>query len=209
MRMLPAIGVTALMFLSNAAIAPRAERVGATAQHAMVATAQHDATQVGVNILRAGGNAVDAAVAVGYALAVTDPCCGNVGGGGFMLIRLHDGRERFIDFRERAPLHATATMYLDARGNVVPNASLRGWLAVAVPGTVAGLETARRHFGTMSRERLIAPAILLARDGFVLTNGDELLPDGKTPPPGTRFSQPQLASTLELIAKDGPAAFYR
>ncbi|MGA7092870.1 MAG: gamma-glutamyltransferase, partial [Candidatus Cybelea sp.] len=136
--MLPAIGVTALMFLSNAAIAPRAERVGATAQHAMVATAQHDATQVGVNILRAGGNAVDAAVAVGYALAVTDPCCGNVGGGGFMLIRLHDGRERFIDFRERAPLRATPTMYLDARGNVVPNASLRGWLAVAVPGTVAG-----------------------------------------------------------------------
>jgi gamma-glutamyltranspeptidase / glutathione hydrolase len=207
-RVVSAVGLTALIFLANSAIVLRAERIGATAQHAMVATAQHDATQVGVEILGAGGNAVDAAVAVGYALAVTDPCCGNIGGGGFMLIRLHDGRERFIDFRERAPLRATATMYLDARGNVVPNASLRGWLAVAVPGTVAGLETARRQFGTMSRERLMAPAIALARDGFVLTDGDELLPDGRTPPPGTRFSQPQLARTLGLIAKNGPGVFY-
>ena len=132
-------GLTALMFLSNAAIALRAEHAGATAQHAMVATAQHEATKAGVAVLRAGGNAVDAAVAVGYALAVTDPCCGNIGGGGFMVIRLHDGRERFIDFRERAPLRATRTMYLDASGNVRPLASTKGWLAVAVPGTVAGL----------------------------------------------------------------------
>lgn len=208
-RMVATTGLTALMFLSTASTSLRAEHVGATAQHAMVATAQHDATQVGVDILRAGGNAVDTAVAVGYALAVSDPCCGNIGGGGFMLIRLHDGRERFIDFRERAPLRATATMYLDARGNVRPNASLRGWLAVGVPGTVAGLETARREFGTKSRERLIAPAVALARDGFVLAAGDELLPDGKTPLPGTRFRQPQLARTLELVAKDGPGAFYQ
>src|SRR5579863_9139808 len=95
--------------------------------HAMVVTAQHDATQAGIDVLRAGGNAVDAAVAVGYALAVTDPCCGNIGGGGFMLIRLHDGRERFIDFRETAPERATSAMYLDAQGNVRPAASTKGW----------------------------------------------------------------------------------
>lgn len=208
-RVAMAIGTIALVLLASSAIALRAAPEGATASHAMVATAQHDATQVGVDVLRAGGNAVDAAVAVGYALAVTDPCCGNIGGGGFMVVRMHDGRERFLDFRERAPLRATPTMYLDARGNVRPSASLRGWLAVGVPGTVAGLETARREFGTMSREQLIAPAIALARDGFVLIAGDELLPDGKSPPPGTRFRQPQLAATLELIAKNGSGAFYR
>ena len=108
-----------------------------TAPHAMVATAQHLATQAGIDVLLAGGNAVDAAIAVGYALAVVDPCCGNIGGGGFMLVRLHGGRERFIDFRERAPLRATRTMYLDARGNVRKDASTKGWLSIAVPGTVA------------------------------------------------------------------------
>jgi gamma-glutamyltranspeptidase/glutathione hydrolase len=181
---------------------------GATAQHAMVATAQHDATQAGVAILRAGGNAVDAAVAIGYALAVTDPCCGNIGGGGFMLIRLRDGRERFIDFREAAPHRATAGMYLDAAGNVRTDALRKGWLAVGVPGTVAGLETARREFGTMSRARLMAPAIALARDGFLVVPGDEL-PPGHEVPPGARYAQPDLARTLELISRDGPDAFYR
>ena len=92
----------------------------------MVATAHHDATQAGISILRAGGNAVDAAIAVAYALAVVDPCCGNVGGGGFMLIRLHDGRERFLDFRETAPLRATPTMFLDRYGNVRTQASRKG-----------------------------------------------------------------------------------
>ena len=106
-----AVAVLAAALLGGAAAPP---------SHAMVVTAQHDATQVGVDVLRAGGNAVDAAVAVGYALAVTDPCCGNIGGGGFMLIRLHDGRERFIDFRETAPQRATSSMYLDAHGNVRP-----------------------------------------------------------------------------------------
>ncbi len=181
---------------------------GATARHAMVATVQHDATQAGVAVLRAGGNAVDAAVAVGYALAVTDPCCGNIGGGGFMLLRLRDGRERFIDFRETAPLRATAAMYLDAAGNVRTDASRKGWLAVGVPGTVAGLETARREFGTMSRARLMAPAIALARDGFVLVPGDDL-PPGRQLPSGARYVQPELARTLELISRDGPDAFYR
>ncbi|HEY6327284.1 MAG TPA: gamma-glutamyltransferase family protein [Candidatus Cybelea sp.] len=174
----------------------------------MVVSAQHDATQVGVDVLRAGGNAVDAAVAVGYALAVTDPCCGNIGGGGFMLIRLHDGRERFIDFRETAPKRATSSMYLDAHGNVRPSASTKGWLAVGVPGTVAGLETARSEFGTMPRAQLLAPAIALARNGFVVTSGEELWP-GSSERAGARYVQPQLAHTLELVARDGPDAFYR
>src|SRR5579884_3730739 len=98
----------------------------AQAKHAMVVTEQHYATQAGVNILRRGGNAVDAAIAVGYALAVVDPCCGNIGGGGFMLVRMHDGRERFIDFREKAPLRAGPRMFLDASGNVIPHASTKG-----------------------------------------------------------------------------------
>jgi gamma-glutamyltranspeptidase/glutathione hydrolase len=182
---------------------------GGTAQHAMVATAQHEATRVGVEILRRGGNAVDAAVAVGYALAVTEPCCGNIGGGGFILIRLHDGRERFINFRERAPLRATRTMYLDAQGNVRPSASRKGWLSVAIPGTVAGLEAARREFGTMSRAKLLAPAIALARGGFVFTSADLPIPTPNAPQPGTLFRQPQLARSLELISRDGPDAFYR
>ncbi len=149
------------------ALEPALQARAHTASHAMVATAQHEATDAGVAILRAGGNAIDAAVAVGYALAVVDPCCGNIGGGGFMVIRMHDGRERFIDFRERAPQRATRTMYLDANGDIRPWASRRGWLAIAVPGTVAGLEAARREFGTMPRARLIAPSITLARDGFI------------------------------------------
>ncbi len=201
----------------------------------MLVTAERNATDVGVEVLRAGGNAVDAAVAVGYALAVTDPCCGNIGGGGFMLIRLHDGEERFIDFRERAPLRATRTMYLDAGGNVRPNASTKGWLSVAVPGTVAGLEAARREYGTMSRRDLMAPAIALARDGYIFSKDDLppftgartqgytgaydfahqpnvaaiFLRNGQFPRPGARFMQPQLAHTLELIAAAGPPAFYR
>ena len=175
--------------------------IGATARHAMVATAQHEATDVGVAVLRDGGNAVDAAVAVGYALAVVDPCCGNIGGGGFMLLRRHDDVERFINFRETAPQRATRTMYLDAAGDVNPMASRKGWLAVAVPGTVAGLEAARRDFGTMSRQRLMAPAIALARDGFALDEGDVsifaqqrnvaamLFPDGHPPRAGMRLVQ--------------------
>ncbi len=157
------------------------------AAHAMVVTEQRLATDVGVSVLRRGGNAVDAAVAVGYALAVVDQCCGNIGGGGFMLVRMHDRRERFIDFREVAPLRASRNMYLDAHGNVVPARSRKGWLAVGVPGSVLGLETARREYGTMSRQTLMAPAIALARTQ----------------------KQPQLAATLALIARDGPDAFYR
>src|SRR5579864_5306857 len=134
----------------------------------MVVTEQHYATQVGVDILKHGGNAVDAAVAVGYALAVVHPCCGNIGGGGFMLVRMHDGRERFIDFRERAPMRATPSLYLDKSGNVIPGLSTKGYLSVGVPGTVMGLERARTEFGTRSRATLMAPAIALAANGYVV-----------------------------------------
>jgi gamma-glutamyltranspeptidase/glutathione hydrolase len=190
-------------------------------RHAMVVTEQRYASQVGINVLKAGGNAVDAAVAVGYALAVVDPCCGNLGGGGFMLIRMHDGRERFIDFREKAPARATRGMYLDAHGNDVPERSRKGWLAIGVPGTVMGMERARTEFGTMSRAQLIGGALHLARDGFTIVPAD-LIPfagspsqgysgfgAGRAPTVGELWKQPALARTLAEISADGPAVFYR
>src|SRR6202167_43005 len=146
----------------------------------MVVTAQHLASETGAAILRQGGNAVDAAVAVGYALAVTHPCCGNLGGGGFMVIHLADGRDTFLNFREKAPLAATANMYLDSKGDPDPARSVDGYLAVGVPGTVMGLETAREKYGTLPRAALLAPAIALAQDGFILSRGDTDVLDGAT-----------------------------
>ena len=194
----------------------------------MVVSAQHLASDVGAAILREGGNAIDAAVAVGYALAVTHPVAGNLGGGGFMTIHLAGGKDTFINFREKAPLAATRTMYLDAAGNPVPDRSLKGYLAAGVPGTVLGLETARQKYGTMSREALIAPAIRLADGGFVLVRGDVddfdpqdrhfreepnvaaiFLRDGRYPEPGERLVQKELAHTLTLIRDGGADAFYR
>lgn len=199
-----------------------------TARHGMVVSAQHLATQVGVDILKQGGNAVDAAVAVGYALAVVHPCCGNIGGGGFMLVHLADGKNVFLDFREKAPLRATPTMYQDAQGNVVPGRSTQTYLGVGVPGTVMGLDTALQKYGTMPLARVIAPAIKLASQGYVLEQGDVNILDervkdfakypnvgaiflkgGKPYTVGDRLRQPQLAKTLELISKDGTNAFYR
>ena len=198
-----------------------------TEPHAMVVSAQHLATQIGVDILRQGGNAVDAAVAVGYALAVVHPCCGNIGGGGFMVIHLADGRNLFLDFREKAPLAATATIFQDARGDVVPDRSTSSWLAIGTPGTVMGLDTALAKYGTMPLAKLIAPAIALARDGYVLQPGDVKILDGRardfaTEPnvgaiflnqgrpfvAGERLVQAQLAKTLATIAKGGTSAFY-
>ncbi|RZI65640.1 MAG: gamma-glutamyltransferase, partial [Pseudomonas sp.] len=144
----------------------------AAAENGMVVTAQHLATHVGVDVLKSGGNAVDAAVAVGYALAVVYPAAGNLGGGGFMTIQLADGRKTFLDFREKAPLAATANMYLDKDGNVVPDLSAKGHLAVGVPGTVSGMEMALSKYGTKKRAEVIAPAIKLAESGFVLEQGD-------------------------------------
>lgn len=199
-----------------------------TARHAMVVSAQHLATQVGVDILKQGGNAIDAAVAVGYAEAVTHPCCGNIGGGGFMTIHLADGKDLFLDFREKAPLKATPTMYQDAEGNVVKGRSTGTYLGVGVPGTVMGLNEALEKYGTMSLEKVIQPAIKLARDGYVLKQGDVSILDersadfakhpnvasiflnhGKPWKAGETLVQSQLADTLETIAKGGTDAFYK
>ena len=193
----------------------------------MVVTAQHLASEVGADILRRGGNAVDAAVAVGYALAVTHPCCGNLGGGGFMTIHLADGRNTFINFREKAPLAARADMFLDARGNPVSDKSLNGYLAAGVPGTVLGLETAREEYGTMPRAALMAASIRLAQDGFILTRGDVdvleagsaefrrqpnvaaiFLPRGAPFKPGERLVQKNLATTLRAVSEGGSDVFY-
>ncbi|HJR11701.1 MAG TPA: gamma-glutamyltransferase, partial [Rhodanobacteraceae bacterium] len=199
-----------------------------TAKHAMVVSDQHFATDAGVQILKEGGNAIDAAVAVGYALAVTQPCCGNIGGGGFMTIHLKDGQNLFLNFREKAPLKATPDMFLDAKGDVVEGRSTDTYLGVGVPGTVMGLDTALKKYGTMSVAQVIAPAIKLARDGFVLEEGDaKIINDdlealnkypesaavfghgGKPWKAGERLVQKDLANTLEKIARGGTDAFYK
>ena len=194
------------------------------ARHAMVVTIQHDASDAGLKILQRGGNAVDAAVAVGFALAVVYPDAGNLGGGGFMLLRLADGRSHFIDFREKAPLSATKNMYLDAAGNVIPGASTVGYSAVAVPGTVAGLVDAERKFGKLTLKQVIAPSIHLAEDGYVLSAAEAAMlqssklgrfpeskrvfqRDGNYYKPGEVFKQPDLARTLHRIVED-PGDFY-
>jgi gamma-glutamyltranspeptidase/glutathione hydrolase len=216
--------------LVSVAPAQAASKPALEATHGMVVSAQHLASDVGVEILKEGGNAVDAAVAVGYAEAVTNPCCGNIGGGGFMVIHLaSSGRNVFVNFRETAPAAATADMYLGAGGNPVRGASVDGYRAVAVPGTVLGLETALARYGSLPRARIMAPAIRLARDGFILDRGDTdiieagarrfrsdpeaarvfLHPDGSAYQPGERLVQPQLARTLEAIARGGSDAFYK
>lgn len=196
--------------------------------HGMVVTAHKLASEVGAKILSEGGNAADAAVAVGYALAVVYPAAGNIGGGGFMTLHTPEGKAIFIDFRERAPLASTPTMYQNNKGEVIPGLSMFGWKAVAVPGTVAGLETVRKRWGRLSRARVMAPAIRLAEEGFVLQKGDiellntstaDLIKDaparkiffnekGEPFKVGDRLVQKDLAKTLKLIAKDGQYAFY-
>ncbi|EPI2107244.1 gamma-glutamyltransferase [Providencia rettgeri] len=198
------------------------------AKKGMVVSSQHLASQIGADILKSGGNAIDAAVAVGYAQAVVNPCCGNIGGGGFMTIHLADGKDLFINFRETAPGAASADMYLDKDGKLIKDASLYGYLASGVPGTVKGLDYALEKYGTMSRQQVIAPAIKLAREGFVLTRADTdvldttterfkqdpevtrifLKPDGRSFQPGDLLVQTDLANTLEKIAQNGPSAFY-
>ena len=199
------------------------------AKNGMVVTSQYLASQVGVDILKMGGNAIDAAVAVGYAEAVVNPCCGNIGGGGFMTIHLADGKDTFINFREMAPAAASANMYLDEQGNVKKGASLYGYLAAGVPGTVLGLDTAQRQYGKLTRQQVMAPAIKLARQGFILTRADTdildtktakfkekpevakifLRKDGTALQPGDKLVQQDLANTLEAIARRGPDAFYK
>ncbi len=137
------------------------------AQHAMVVSVHHLAADAGVEIMREGGNAIDAAVATGFALAVVHPAAGNIGGGGFMLIRLHSGKSTFIDYREKAPLAATANMYLDAKGDVIPDASVVGYKAVGVPGSVAGMVYAEKKYGRLDLKRVMQPAFGSGASGFV------------------------------------------
>jgi len=194
------------------------------AQHAMVASVHELASRAGVEMMQAGGNSIDAAVATGFALAVVHPQAGNLGGGGFMLIRMADGKTHFLDYREKAPAAATANMYLDSNGNVIESASLVGYKAIGVPGSVAGMVYAEKTYGRLSLEKVIAPAIRLARDGYILAweDAEDLKDKDLAKFPASRHTfqrdgnyyrasetlkQPELAHTLERIAKN-PDDFY-
>src|SRR5579862_1148454 len=198
------------------------------ARHGMVASVEKHATDAGVAVLESGGNAVDAAVAVGLALAVTHPAAGNLGGGGFMLIRTADGRTHFIDFRERAPQKASHNMYVGADGKPTDD-SVVGYLASGVPGTVRGLELAQKKYGKKKWAELVEPAVQLARNGFPVSYGLSqglrskrtseflsrfpeskriFLRDGKYFEPGELLIQPELAQTLERIRNEGSKDFY-
>lgn len=195
------------------------------AQHAIVVSVHEEGSKAGVAVMRKGGNAVDAAVATGFALAVVHPAAGNLGGGGFMMVRMADGQTHFLDYREKAPRAASRDMYLDSKGNVIPDASLIGYKAIGVPGSVAGLVYAQRHWGKLPLKEVMEPAILLAKEGVVLTweeaqsmrdKGLEKFPvsrrifqrDGQYYEPGEIFRQPELARTLERIAAN-PEDFYK
>ena len=198
------------------------------ARHGMVVASEPLAAEAGLGILKAGGNAVDAAVAVGFALAVTHPQAGNIGGGGFMLIRLAGGEAVVVDYREEAPGAATRNMYLDERGEAIADASMVGARAAAIPGTVAGLALAHKKYGKLPWTRLLQPAIRLASGGFpvsydlakslrsesgLLSRDPEsrriFLRNGREYEAGEMLRQPQLAGTLRRIAASGPRVFYR
>jgi gamma-glutamyltranspeptidase/glutathione hydrolase len=207
--------------------APEGDASVATGKLGMVVSAEKNATEAGAAVLRAGGNAVDAAVAVAYALAVTHPTAGNLGGGGFMVVSLADGRAAAIDYRETAPAAASRDMYLDKQGNLIEGKSTLGGLAAGIPGTVAGLELARERFGTRPHRELVQAALRLARDGHRLDERhaadlaealEEMrsFPDslaifsngGRPWKAGDLLVQTDLASTLEALAEAGPQAFY-
>ena len=195
------------------------------AEHAMVVSNSRLASEAGIEILRAGGNAVDAAVATGFALAVTFPSAGNIGGGGFMNIRMADGRSMTLDYREMAPLASSRDMYVDANGKLT-NKSTVGYLASGVPGSVAGMSEALKKYGSFTLAQVMAPAIRLAEQGFMVDSqfarGIEssrraitpfegkavFFPGGEAVKAGARFVQSDLARTLKLIAEKGPKAFY-
>lgn len=211
-------------YLANTA---NVELLASSGNNGAVVSTNRYASLVGLEVLQDGGNAVDAAVAVGYALAVSDPCCGNLGGGGFMTIRFANGKETFINFRETAPLKSTANMYLDRQGNVIKDLSTKGYLGVAVPGTIKGLNYALDKYGTMTRDRVITPAIKLATEGYTLQQGDVdifaagkdrlteketakifLDPKGNVRKVGEVLQQPELAATLQQLIPEGDA-FYQ
>src|SRR5580704_724353 len=220
--------ITVALAAALAGVAPLgadSDRFPVHAAHAMVVSSNELGSKAGVEIMRAGGNAVDAAVATGFALAVVHPAAGNLGGGGFMLVRMADGKTHFIDFREEAPAAATANMYLDAQGNVISGASTIGYKSIGVPGSVAGLVFAEKKYGELTLAQVMAPAIKLARDGYALEwqqardmRADAHLDqfpesrrifqrDGNFYKQGEIFRQPELARTLERIAKN-PDEFY-
>jgi gamma-glutamyltranspeptidase/glutathione hydrolase len=219
-----ALGTTTGLVFAEAPLMNYLNEQPVRTQHAMVVSVHHLAADAGVEIMREGGNAIDAAVATGFALAVVHPAAGNIGGGGFMLIRLHTGKATFIDYREKAPRAATADMYLDAAGNVIPDLSTVGYKSIGVPGSVAGMAYAEKKYGRLDLKRVMQPAIALARDGFVLSTEEAkelhdstltMFPvskrifqrDGNYYQPGEFFRQPELARTLERIS-DNPESFY-
>jgi gamma-glutamyltranspeptidase / glutathione hydrolase len=214
-----------LLITTTALIGKSPARVEPThAQRAITVSTHELASRAGAEIMQAGGNAVDAAVATGFALAVVNPPAGNIGGGGFMLIRMADGKTHFLDYREKAPAAATRDMYLDPQGNVIEGASEYGYKAIAVPGSVAGMVYAEQKYGKLTLKQVMAPAIRLAREGYALTWReahdwrDNYLGDfpesrrifqrgGNYYKPGEIFRQPELARTLERIATK-PDDFY-
>ena len=222
-RLIVAVAAIICTAVHAASVAP----VGA--EHGMVVTAHQLATKVGVDVLKRGGNAVDAAVAVGYALAVTHPQAGNLGGGGFMMIRTKEGKVTAIDFREMAPAAATRDMFLDEQGNPDSKKSLTSHLASGTPGTVAGFSLALEKYGSLPLKKVVQPAIKLARQGFTVndaladdlkTYGSEVLPnhdtskaifwkEGEPLKKGDKLVQANLAKSLELIAEKGPDGFYK
>ncbi|MGH7582038.1 MAG: gamma-glutamyltransferase [Gemmatimonadales bacterium] len=239
MARLPYLALTALIVMTPALHAQQPTGVpatwryngkarAATGAHGMVASSSTIASQVGRDILAAGGNAVDAAVAVGFTLAVTHPEAGNIGGGGFMIIRLKNGKTWALDYRETAPAAATRNMYVDDHREPIPGKSISGALSAGVPGSVAGLLEAHRRFGHLPIATVMKPAIDLARNGFVvdsfharaLASGARRLAryspaalaqytiDGKAPAPGATLKQPDLARTLEAIRDHGRDGFY-
>src|ERR1041385_4546284 len=190
--------------------------------HGMVATDEELASRAGAEILQKGGNAADAAVATAFALAVVEPAAGNIGGGGFMLVRMADGRSSFLDYREVAPGKATRDMYIKPDGKLDTDASVLGYRSVAVPGTVAGLELALKTYGTMKLADVMAPAIRLAETGFPISetlaqefveekkdlqrfslSSRIFLKNGQLYKPGETLLQPELAATLKRIARNG------
>ena len=197
--------------------------------HGAVSVAEPHAAQVGLEVLQDGGNAIDAAVAIGFALAVTHPTAGNLGGGGFMVVRLADGTRTAIDYRETAPAAASPDMYLDKRGDPTRD-SLIGARAAGIPGTVAGLAMAHKRFGKLPWSRLVKPAVALAKDGHLIDTFHAASmkravsrmeaehvprsipyfrrPDGQPMEPGDRWRQPELADSLQRIADGGAQAFY-
>src|SRR5580698_2546594 len=218
-----------LLLMAVAAAFGASNALGSTepvhAAHGIVVSAQELASRTGVEIMQAGGNAVDAAVATGFALAVVHSAAGNLGGGGFMLIRMADGKVHFLDYREMAPAAAKPDMYLDAQGNVIEGASEIGYKSIGVPGSVAGMVYAEKKYGKLTLPQVMTPAIKLAREGYALTWGEAsdfqgnsylakfpesrriFQRDGNYYHAGDIFRQPDLARTLERIAAK-PDDFY-